>query len=104
MNALIAAAVRICDAKGCSHLTYGKYRYPQGADSVTAFKHRNGFEEMLMPKYYIPLTVKGRLALKLRLHHGARSLAPDAALRVMKQFRAFVYDRLELKRKAVKES
>jgi len=104
MNALIVAAVRVCDAKACSYLTYGKYRYPQGSDSVTAFKHRNGFEEMLMPKYYIPLTLKGRLALQLRLHHGARSLAPDAALRALKQLRAFVYDRLELKRKSAQGS
>src|ERR1035441_3600945 len=74
LNILIAKAVERCEAKGCSMLTYGRYRYPQGADSLSAFKHRNGFDEILVPRYYIPLTIKGRAALGLRLHHGARRL------------------------------
>lgn len=99
MNALIAKAVEVCEAKGCSHLTYGKYRYSQGADSVTAFKHRNGFEEILVPRYYIPLTTKGRLALRLRLHRGARELVPDPVLRSLKQLRASIYRHPLLTRK-----
>jgi hypothetical protein len=41
-NALIAKAVELAAARGCSLLTFGKYRYSQGADGVTAFKSRNG--------------------------------------------------------------
>jgi len=92
MNALIAAAVEICDTKGYLYLTYGKYCYSQGSDSVTAFKHRNGFEEFLIPRYYIPLTTRGWLALHLRLHHEARELLPGSVLRALKRVRAFVYD------------
>jgi hypothetical protein len=78
MNALIAKAVEIAETSGCSYLTYGHYRYPQGADSLTAFKHRNGFEEILVPRYYVPLTTKGSLVLRLRLHHGVKG--PSAFL------------------------
>jgi len=101
MNALIAKAVEVCAERGCSYLTYGKYRYSQGVDSVTAFKHRNGFEEILIPRYFVPLTSRGRLALRLRLHLGARELVPDAALRALKRVRAFMYDHPLLTRKAV---
>jgi hypothetical protein len=91
MNALIAKAVELCAERGCSHLTYGKYRYSQGADSVTAFKHRNGFEEILVPKYYVPLTLKGKLALHLGFHRGARALVPDPVLLSLKRLRATLY-------------
>ncbi len=100
MNALIAKAVEVSEAKGCSHLTYGKYCYSQGADSVTAFKHRNGFEEILVPRYYVPLTTKGRLALHLQLHHGVKALVPDPLLRSLKRMRASVYGKLRTSQEA----
>jgi hypothetical protein len=100
MNALIAKAVELCEAKGCSHLVYGSYRYAQGADSVTAFKHRNGFEEILVPRYYVPLTTKGRLALYLRLHRGAKERVPDPVLLWLKRLRALIYRRSQLTRTA----
>lgn len=101
MNALIAKAVELCEAKGCSHLVYGRYRYAQGADSVTAFKHRNGFEEILVPRYYVPLTTKGRLALHLRLHRGAKELVPDPILQSLRRLRAFVNHHPLLTRKPI---
>jgi hypothetical protein len=91
MNALIAKAVEVCEAHGCTHLTYGKYQYPQGPDSLTAFKHRNGFEEILVPKYYVPLTMEGKLALFLHLHHGVRALVPRRVQRVLKRIKASGY-------------
>jgi hypothetical protein len=101
MNALIARAVELCASKGCSHLVYGSYRYAQGADSVTAFKHRNGFEEVLVPRYYVPLTTTGRLALCLRIHRGARELVPDSVLRSLKQLKASFYRNSLLKDKCI---
>ncbi len=100
MNALIAKAVEVCEAKGCSHLTYGKYRYSQESDSLTLFKKRNGFEEILVPKYYIPLTTKGGLALRLRLHREPRTFVPNAVLRVARRARASIYQQMMLARKA----
>lgn len=67
-NALIAKVVEICVEEGLSHFVYGRYIYYDPASSLTEFKRRNGFEPMFVPRYYIPLTAKGALALKLRLH------------------------------------
>ncbi|MGO8837355.1 MAG: hypothetical protein ACLQAH_02950 [Limisphaerales bacterium] len=75
-NALLAKAVEVCAEKNCSYLTYGKFKYGKTENSLTAFKRRNGFEEILVPKYYIPLTLKGRIALALRLHHGFVAMLP----------------------------
>ena len=91
MNALIAKAVQVCEARGCSHLTYGKYRYSRETDSLTTFKKRNGFDEILVPKYYIPLTSKGKLAVQLQLQWGPKSLVPYSVLEFLKRFRAFMY-------------
>ena len=97
MNALIAKAVELIDAKGCSLLTYGNYHYAQGADSVTAFKSRNGFEEILVPKYYVPLTAKGKLALRLHLHHGIKALVPNSVRQNLKRARLSLYQRTWLR-------
>jgi hypothetical protein len=88
MNALIAKAVEVCESKGCSHLVYGNYRYAQGADSLTAFKHRSGFEEMLIPRYYVPLTTKGWLALQCRMQRGPKELVPGPVLQLLRRIRA----------------
>src|SRR5947207_1056644 len=61
-NALIAKAVEVCEKRGSSYLTYGQYTYRNKANSsLVAFKHRNGFEEIRLPKYFIPLTNKGKI-------------------------------------------
>jgi len=70
-NALLAKAVEISCQRGKSFLIYGKYIYGnKSVSSLTEFKHRNGFEKMIFPQYYIPLTIKGRLFLKLGFHRG----------------------------------
>lgn len=92
MNALIAKAVEIADAKRCVLLTYGKYRYSQGADSVTAFKYRNGFEEIVVPKYYVPLTLKGKTLLLLHLHRGVKVLAPNSVRKILKRIRLSLHE------------
>lgn len=94
MNALIAKAVELAEARGCSHLTYGHYCYAQGADSVTAFKHRNGFEEILVARYYVPITERGRIALAMGLHRGIRALMPGSLLRLTRQVRSYAYEKL----------
>lgn len=77
MNALMAKAVEICNQKRVSHLLYRKYHYYKGlADSLTEFKRRNGFEKMDVPRYYVPLTTRGSLAVSLGLHLGAAEWLP----------------------------
>jgi hypothetical protein len=92
-NALIAEAVEVCAKRGCSYLTYGNYRYAQGIDSMTEFKRRNGFDEVLVPRYYAPLTLKGRMALKLGLYQSIRHMAPRSALVQFRKLRKLWYDR-----------
>jgi hypothetical protein len=81
MNALIAKAVEICGEKGMSHLLYRKYFYHKNRpDALTEFKRRNGFEQVLVPRYFVALTAKGRLALKLKLHHGLKEKIPEGVM------------------------
>lgn len=87
-NALIAKAVEICARKNVSHLVYGEYRFPGKAQSSLAeFKKRNGFEEVLCPRYFIPLTPKGSLFIKLGLHRGLRRCVPEPIGRLLLSLR-----------------
>jgi hypothetical protein len=72
-NALIAKAVEFCENKKIPYLVY----FMWGRGSFSEFKRRNGFEKTLLPRYYIPLTIKGAIALKLHLHHGFVGILPE---------------------------
>jgi hypothetical protein len=100
-NALIAKAVEICEQKGMSHLMYCNYVYKDPKSSLTEFKKRSGFEQVLLPRYYIPLTLKGKIALKLGLHRGLANLIPEPLVRLLLRIRGFWYGR---KLKPAKES
>jgi hypothetical protein len=77
-NALIAKAVEHCAKAGMSFLTYGKYRdRKKGTSSLARFKHRMGFEEVRVPKFYVPLTIKGRICLALGLHRNLVTILPE---------------------------
>ena len=71
-NALIAKAVELCERK---HLPYLVYFF-WGDDSLAEFKRRCGFEKTRVPRYFVPLTQKGRLALKRGFHRGWKQLVP----------------------------
>ena len=64
MNALISGAVSVCSKRGIRYLAYMK----MGDDDLSAFKRHNGFEKKLVPRYYVPLTILGKIVLKLGLH------------------------------------
>lgn len=92
-NALIAKGVEVCEARGMSYLMYCKYTYGDSAGSpLTEFKRRNGFEQVEFPRYYVPLTSWGRLAMKLRAHHGLRGMLPPALLGCALRLRSYYYD------------
>ncbi|PYR23832.1 MAG: hypothetical protein DMF98_17460 [Acidobacteria bacterium] len=77
-NALIAKAVEHCATAGMSWLTYGKYRdRNKGTSSLARFKHRMGFEEVRVPKFYVPLTIKGWTCLALGLHRDLVTMLPE---------------------------
>jgi hypothetical protein len=79
-NALIAKAVEICEERKFSYLVYCNYIYNDLENSLTEFKRRNGFEKVLLPRYYIPLNMKGRIALSLGLHRGIAERIPKPLL------------------------
>jgi hypothetical protein len=91
-NALLARAVEICNEKRLQYLVYGKYIYGKNMDNpLTEFKRRNGFEQVLLPRYYLPLNVKGKVAIRMGLHHGVKALLPGSFLSWAKQLRAAWY-------------
>lgn len=92
-NALIAKAVEICEEKKIPQLIYCKYSYGKGDDdSLTTFKRHSGFERVDFPRYYVPLTTKGRLAIKLGLHLGFKELVPRNVLALLRKIRAKYYE------------
>jgi hypothetical protein len=92
-NALIAKAVEICEQKGMSYLMYCNYVYNDPKSSLTEFKRRNGFEQVLVPRYYIPLTLKGKVALKLGLHRGLKNQIPKPLMIQLLKIRSIWYGR-----------
>ena len=76
-NALLAEAVRLCAEKAVPYLLYEKYIYGGRTDSsLTRFKRENGFVRMDLPRFYAPITFRGKILLKLGLHRGLRRLIP----------------------------
>lgn len=94
-NALLTAAVECCAKKPVSYLIYGQYIYGnKQSSSVTEFKRRNGFEQVLLPRYTIPLTLKGALAANLRLHRPLAERLPESVHNFLLDTRAKVYSKL----------
>lgn len=90
-NALIAKAVEISAANGMSHLVYGNFIYRDAKSSLTEFKRRNGFQEALIPRYYVPLTAKGKAVLAMNLHHGISQVLPQSIVRMLLNTRAMLW-------------
>src|SRR5262249_2085399 len=68
-NALIAQAVRSCTERRISHLWYANFSYgKRQTDSLAEFKRHNGFVKVNVPRFYVPLTMVGRVALRMGLH------------------------------------
>jgi hypothetical protein len=90
MNALIARAVEVCEQKWISHFIYGQFLYGnKHQSSLLEFKRRNGFEQINFPRYYVPLTWKGQVFVKLRLYSGIGGLVPEPVLQRVLSLRAW---------------
>ena len=93
-NALIAHAVKACAERGISHLVYENFTYgKKQGDSLSHFKEVNGFSQMDLPRYYIPLTPLGRMAFRLRLHHRFLERIPAPVADKLREFRKAWMDR-----------
>lgn len=80
-NAMLAKAVELCEARGISHLTYGMFRHGNKRDNpLLEFKIRNGFEEMLVPRFYVSLTAWGAFCQRTNLHRGLLGILPHQVI------------------------
>jgi hypothetical protein len=74
-NALVAKAVEVCASKSVKYLMYGRMGNHPTLDN---FKQNNGFTQFQLTRYYVPLTGKGRIAVKLGLHRELKDALPRA--------------------------
>jgi hypothetical protein len=82
-NALIAKAVEVCADRKLPYLKYGVW----GGRGLTDFKVANGFECFEIPRCFVPLTLKGKLALQLGLHRRLIERLPRGLIRLMSDLR-----------------
>jgi len=87
-NALLAKVVERCAEKGYPYLVYAYWL----DDSLGDFKRGNGFQKFDLPRYFVPLTSKGKLALKLGLHRGWKEAVPKEIKKALKKLRRGWYD------------
>jgi hypothetical protein len=88
-NALVAKAVEICEQKKIPYLVYASW----SEGTLGEFKRHNGFEKIDLPRYYIPLTIRGKIALKLSLHKGYKVMLPEKMLKFLKNLRKWWYSK-----------
>jgi hypothetical protein len=93
-NALIAESVRMCAKLGVPYLLYEHFTYGNKVgDSLSHFKEVNGFQRMDVPRYYVPLTGLGRLALRAGLHHRITDRVPESVGAKIRELRRAWYER-----------
>lgn len=72
-NALLAKAIEQVTAWHIPLLNFGVW----GRRGLNEFKLANAFECSAVPRYHVPLTLKGEWALKLNLHRGVKERLPE---------------------------
>jgi hypothetical protein len=93
-NALVAQAVRSCAERGVSYLCYDNFAYGKKEhSSLVDFKRHNGFQGIDVPRYYVPLTQVGRMAIALGLHRGLLEWVPEPVGTAYRNIRRFWYTR-----------
>lgn len=93
-NALVAHAVRACANRQIPHLVYSKFAYGKKTESsLSDFKERNGFQRVDVPRYYVPMTRWGNLALAMGLHHRLVDRLPESVVAKLRALRSAWYQR-----------
>jgi hypothetical protein len=93
-NALIAQAVRTCADRGISYLVYSNFAYgKRQRTSLSDFKERNGFQQINVPRYYVPMTLLGSIAYRLGLHHNFIDRLPASITTKLRELRSAWYNR-----------
>jgi hypothetical protein len=93
-NALIAQAVKSCANRAVPYLIYENFSYgKKEGDSLSHFKEVNGFRRVDLPRYYVPLTSFGELALRYSLHRRIVDHFPEPLLARIRELRTSWYNR-----------
>jgi hypothetical protein len=93
-NALMAQAVKSCTDRGIPNLVYSNFAYGNKQSSTLSdFKERNAFKRVDVPRYYVPLTLVGRVALNLGLHKKITEHIPEPILAKILEIRNNWYSR-----------
>ncbi len=82
-NALIAHTIKKCETQQLPYLVYAYWN----ENSLSDFKRHCGFEQVKLPRYFIPLTVKGTLALSCGVHRDLKGALPRRVRDRLKQWR-----------------
>jgi hypothetical protein len=91
-NAIMAKVVELCAEKRIHHLIFGRFNYGNKRHTpLREFKIRNGFEEISVPRYYVPLTVKGAISVRLKFHRGLLGLLPHSVITFLVNARSKLY-------------
>lgn len=94
-NALVAHAVKACAERNIPFLVYSNFAYgKRNRDSLSDFKERNAFQRVNLPRYYVPLTPIGHVALRLGAHKRISEQIPEWMIVKLRQVRKSCYKRL----------
>jgi len=72
-NALMAKALEFCANNHIEWVMYGRMGNHPTLDS---FKESNGFTKLPLTRYFLPLTNRGKLAIKLKIHRELKDTLP----------------------------
>lgn len=90
-NGMIAKAVEICFERKVPYLVYGQFDYgKRGNPSLMQFKKDLGFQKIDLPRYFIPLSSKGKTFMNFGLQNGVFNVFPefifDMYLKIRKEY------------------
>jgi hypothetical protein len=88
-NALMAKAIEVCAARQIPQLVYALW--PRGP--LADFKKHNGYGPVSLPRYYVPLTARGRLALKMKFYRSPLEYLPESTILYLRGLRSQYYAR-----------
>lgn len=72
-NALLAKSIEVCTQKNIPLLNYGIW----GRRGLNDLKVANGFERYDVPRYFVPISVAGVIALRFGLHRRPLDYVPE---------------------------
>jgi hypothetical protein len=86
-NALLGKVIELCAERGIHYLQYGIW----SRRSLGEFKKHQGFALVEIPRYFMPLNLRGRIALSLKLNRSFVDFIPGSWLDTFASVRAKWY-------------